>query len=130
ELGMGAFLCLFALLIGRAQPDLRRSLGEALGWRRPSRDRNEPLSPRAAWSIVILGTAAMGIWLRLAGMPATLAFAHLALLIAVAIVYARMRAETGAPMIYLYPFWQQQYLLTNFFGSQPLVGGSERALTI
>jgi hypothetical protein len=33
-------------------------------------------------------------------------------------------------MIYLFPFWQQQNLLTNFFGSQAIAGGSERALAV
>src|SRR5262249_16603774 len=83
-LGSGAFMCLFALLIWRAQPELSRSLGEALGWRRPRSGREgearaEPLSPRTAWSIVLLGTAAMVVWMRLAGMPASFAFAHLVL---------------------------------------------------
>jgi hypothetical protein len=128
ELGMGAFLCLFALLIWRAQPELSRTLGEALGWRRRRGSRDEPLSPRAAWGILLLGSAAMVVWLRLTGLPVWASTAHLGLIIAVAVVYARMRAETGAPMIYLFPFWQQQNLLTNFFGSLPISGGSERAL--
>jgi hypothetical protein len=124
---MGAFLCLFALLIWRAQPELSRTLGEAMGWRRRT-PRDEPLTPREAWGILFLGSAAMVLWLRLTGLPLWVASAHLVLLIAVAIVYARMRAETGAPMIYLFPFWQQQHMLTNFFGSLPVSGGSERAL--
>src|SRR5439155_26211229 len=65
-----------------------------------------------------------------AGLPGWLPGAHLFLLIAVAVVYARMRAETGATSIYLFPFWQQQTLLTNFLGTEGLGGGSNRVLTV
>src|SRR5262249_52823748 len=82
----------------------------------------------AAWGMLVLGSAAMVIWLRVAGMPLWAATTHLFLLIAVAVGYARMRAETGARMIYLFPFWEQQDMMMKFFGSQAIAGGSERAL--
>lgn len=128
EIGMGAFLCIFVILVRRAWPDLKQSLRAAV--RGDRADADEPLSPRVAWVILLLGVVLMTAWLRVAGLSLWLALTHLTLLLAVAIVYARIRAETGAPGIYLYPFWQQQNMLFNFFGSQGLAGGSERALTI
>jgi hypothetical protein len=150
ELGIGAFLALFGLILYRALPSLRASLREAVrlrnaecgmrigegtsssnphtAFRIPHSD--EPLSARAAWLILLLGTGAMLVWLRMAGLALWLAAAHLLILMAVAIVYARMRAETGAPMIYLFPFWQQQTVLTNFLGTEGLAGGDARSFIL
>lgn len=130
ELGLGAFLCLFVLLLRRAAPALKRSLAEAKGHGAPTRLQNEPLSPRAAWICIIAGPVVMLLWLKMAGLPLWIGSLHLFLLLAVAIVYARMRAETGTPMIYLFPFWQQQEALFNFLGSQPIAGGTGQGLTI
>lgn len=130
EIGMGAFVLLFFILLRRAWSSLKGSLAAAWKSNSSHNDRNEPLSARAAWCLVLFGSVAMIVWLRLAGLPVWLGAAHLTLLIAVAIVYARMRAETGTPMLMVIPFWQQQYALTNFLGSQALSGGSEKVLTV
>jgi hypothetical protein len=129
-MGLGAFLCLFVLLLHRAAPALRRSFSEARRHGSHARPQDEPLSPRAAWSFVAIGPILMLLWLKAAGLPLWIGSLHLFLLFAVAIVYARMRAETGTPMIYLFPFWQQQESLFNFLGSQPLAGGTGQGLTI
>jgi hypothetical protein len=126
ELGIGAFLALFGLILWRARLSLRASFRQAIrtGVRssaaRPIAD--EPLSARAAWLILLLGTGSMLIWLWLAGLTLWLGVTQLLILMAVAIVYARMRAETGAPMIYLFPFWQQQMVITNFVGTAEISG--------
>lgn len=129
ELGMGAFLCLFVLLLWRAMPTLKRSFSEALHGSAASR-QSEPLSARAAWGIASGGPIVMLLWLKAAGLPLWIGSLHLFLLLAVAVVYARMRAETGTPMIYLFPFWQQQQMLFNFFGSQPFTGGNGQGMVV
>jgi len=125
ELGMGAFLCLFAILVLRALPDLRASLRRA---RVGSGEPEEPLPERLAWSVLVGGPLLMVAWLCAAGIPLWVASLHLMLLIAVAIVYARIRCETGTPSVYLFPFWQQQSLLTNAFGTQALSGAGGSGL--
>ncbi|MCC6446304.1 MAG: hypothetical protein IT210_22975 [Armatimonadetes bacterium] len=130
ELGIGAFLALFALLVWRARVPLGQSFRQALGFQARTAGQNEPMSPRMAWGILLLGPAAMIFLLHQAGLPVWLAAAHLSLLIIVAVVYSRVRAETGATSIALFPFWQQQYMLTNFLGSRLLAGTSDQALTI
>ncbi|NLH98579.1 MAG: hypothetical protein GX446_03700 [Chthonomonadales bacterium] len=127
ELGMGAFLLIFAILIIRAYPDLRASLRRAIRSPRAD-DEAEPMSPRWAWATVIVGPILMAVWLRSAGLPWWVASAHLGLLMAVAIVYARIRCEAGTPSVYLFPFWQQQSLLTNLFGTHALAGVGGRGL--
>ncbi len=158
ELGIGAFLALFGLLMWRAKPSLKASFLQAFGRsatqpfensgggrpgtqpsapdpsspRTPGRltGPDEPLSARAAWLIVILGTAAMLAWLCAAGLALWLGALHLLVLMAVAIVYARMRAETGAPMIFLFPFWQQQMVLTNCLGTEWMTAGNMRSFAV
>jgi hypothetical protein len=129
ELGIGAFLGIAALLLYRAWPHVWHSMRVALGRERTTEDDNEPLSYRAAWGLLVGGSAFMLGWLALAGVVWWVAAAHLALLIVVAVVYARIRAEAGATSVYLFPFWQQQQLLVNLFGSRALMaGGSEGSL--
>lgn len=126
EMGMGAFLCLFALLIIRAWPELRRTW--RLAFRSHQDDVDEPMPFRVAWALALLGPLFMVLWLRALGMPLWVAAVHLGLLLSVAIVYARIRCETGTPSVYLFPFWQQQSLLTNLWGSQALAGSSGQGL--
>jgi hypothetical protein len=127
EMGMGAFLVLFAILVVRAWPDLRAGLRRAFVTR-DRQDAGEPMDTKLAWATLIAGPAIMLLWLRSAGIVWWVASLHLFLLLAVAIVYARIRCEAGAPSVYLFPFWQQQSLLTNLFGSQPLAGVGGRGL--
>lgn len=124
EMGMGAFLCLFVILVLRAWPELRRSFGAA--FRGGLSDAGEPMSYRLAWTMVIAGSITLTGFFRALGMPWWVASLHLALLLAVALVYARIRCETGTPSVYLFPFWQQQSLLSNFFGAQALAGSGGR----
>jgi len=127
EMGMGAFLCLFVILVARAAPQLQSSFTSV--FRRPDdADAREPMPARLAWSLVIGGPVVMIGWLHAAGLPLWVAALHLGLLLAVAIVYARIRCETGTPSIYLFPFWQQQSLLSNLFGAQALAGSGGRGL--
>jgi hypothetical protein len=72
----------------------------------------------------------MLLWLWMAGLALWLGALHWLLLLAVAIVYARMRAETGAPMIYLFPFWQQQTVITNFLGTEWMTAGGPRSFAV
>lgn len=130
ELGIGAFLGIAALLLYRAWPHLRQSLARALQRSRARDDEHEPLSDRAAWSLLGGGTLLLWAWLAAGGLPGWVAAAHLALLLIVAVVYARIRCEAGTTSIYLFPFWQQQVLLLNLFGTQAVAGGSERGLAV
>lgn len=126
ELGMGAFLALFVVLVLRAWPRLKASFWSM--FQGGCDDRHEAMSTPVAWLLVLGGPVVLISFLVLAGFPLWVASFHLFLLLAVAIVYARIRCETGTPSVYLFPFWQQQSLLTNLFGVQPLTGAGGRGL--
>ena len=89
-------------------------------------DKSERRSPLLA----LIGFAYMLWWTTRAGLSWWLGGLHLALLLSFALVYSRMRAETGAPLIYLFPFWQQQKMLLNFFGTSALGADGGASLTI
>lgn len=126
EIAAGAYIGLMVVLVWMAF----RARGKGgQGSRRARHDvRQKPHAPSSF--IALLGFAYMLWWTTRAGLAWWLGGLHLALLLSFALVYARMRAETGAPLIYLFPFWQQQKMLLNFFGTSALGADGGASLTI
>ncbi len=130
---MGCYvaLALVALYLGRGA--IREALGKA--WSPRARgdidDSGEPLSYRGA-VLCLLGGLGFVLFVSLrAGMGWGLALLYFFLVFAAALVYSRVRAETGAPMVWLFPFWQQEKLIYSLFGSSPfLVAGDAQPLVI
>ncbi|MCC7491333.1 MAG: hypothetical protein IT204_03255 [Fimbriimonadaceae bacterium] len=128
---MGAFvaLTLVSLYLGRAA--LREVWANFLGRGERFDDQAEPLPYRQA--LLLLGGSGVFILFVClqAGMGLTLAVLYFFFVFAVALVYSRIRAETGAPMIWLFPFWQQEKMIYSLFGSSPfLVGGNAQPLVV
>jgi hypothetical protein len=120
EIAAGAYLGMLAVLIWQG----RRVLGR--GWRG---------GPHAAAALRSYGVALAGFlymlwWTTSAGLTWWLAALYLLLILSFAVVYARMRAETGAPLIFLFPFWQQQKLLVNFLGAPLLASTGASSLAV
>jgi len=129
---MGCYvaLALVALYLGRgAIADTFRQ-----AWR-PRRDApddsGEAMSHRTA-VLCLVGGLGFVLFVSLrAGMGWGLALLYFFLIFATALVYSRVRAETGAPMVWLFPFWQQEKLIYSLFGSSPfLVAGDAQPLVI
>ena len=100
EQGMGAYLALAVVLVYQARrrlarADVRLVLGAGAGF------------------LAVCGFATA------AGMAAWVAAAYFALVIAVALVYGRVRAQTGVPMVWLFPYHMQNQSLIYTFGSAP-----------
>src|SRR5258708_30990050 len=53
---------------------------------------------------------------------------YLLIVLAVALVYGRMRAQTGVPMIWLFPYHMQKDVLLYTFGSQPFAASGPNTL--
>ncbi|HZP80963.1 MAG TPA: DUF6785 family protein [Chthonomonadaceae bacterium] len=131
EIATGAYLGILCALLFAG----RGSLGRALHSASEALARRAPGDPDyAAWkrNITHVGVAAVGFaymvwWGTRAGMAWWIGALFVGLLIAFALVYARIRAETGAPILYLFPFWQQQNFLLNLFGSSAMSGGASLA---
>src|SRR5579875_1081375 len=69
-------------------------------------------------------------YMWMAGMGWWIALAYLALVVAVAMVYGRLRAEAGVPLIWLFPYQQQKAFFLYTFGSAPFARNSPSTLTI
>lgn len=123
EQSMGAYLAMLFVLIFLARshliPVFRYIL--FLDKQPPPGNDEEVLSYRRAFWGAVLGFTGLVIFCRAAGMATWVAVMYLALVVAVAIVYARIRAETGVPLIWLFPFYMQKRLMLYGLGSAPFM---------
>src|SRR5262249_52588935 len=99
EIAAGAYLGVLAVLIWQGGRHLRKA------WKCPR--------TRRFLLVALMGFLYMLWWTAKAGLAWWVGGLYLLLVVAFALVYARMRAETGAPLIFLFPFSQQQKLLVN-----------------
>ncbi len=122
EQGMGAYLVLGLVLIWKG----RRAIKHAWeGWLRPEVAKNDRLPYRWALIGVIVGIFGLMVFLISAGMEPWLAGVYLTVLIMVSIVYGRLRGETGVPMLWAFPYGQQQKFMWNFFGGARIAPNAE-----
>lgn len=132
ELCMGGYLALALFVVWVGRKHLWAALRTAFGRGDPTLDEGEPVRYRTALIGFVGSFVFMLAWAMVAGMVWWLALLYFTIVVAVALTYTRIRAETGAPNVWLFPFWEQQKLLTNFFGSARLSPGHDdfRSLTI
>lgn len=119
----GAYLALTLLLIYGARRHLGTALRSALGLGRTGAEAQEPIPYRWAFLGGILGT--VGLWsfcVRVGVRPVT-AGLFIGLLLAMPLVYSRMRAEMGIPMSYAWPIGDGVRGMFQTFGSR-FLGGS------
>jgi len=133
EIATGAYLGVLFALIWMGRGSLRSVLRQAKA-SVVFYPRDDPRAAVARTNRLCALVAAIGFgyqlwWTMLTGMAWWIGALYLFLLIGFALVYARIRAETGAPIWYLFPFWQQQKLLINVFGASFLGGGGGASLT-
>jgi len=131
EQSLGAYIALFMLMVYVGRHHLRHVWHHALAGG-PERDEGDD---PVRWRTVVLGGIAaflvVIIWLAAAGLAPWLAITYMAIVLMLAVVYARIRAEAGAPVIWLFPYYQAFKGITNFLGSAPLeYRGSWRSATI
>ncbi len=70
-----------------------------------------------------LGFVGVVVWCRWAGMDLWVSVLYFGVVGAVALVYARIRAEVGVPLIWMFPFYQQKRMLIKIFGTEAFTGG-------
>jgi hypothetical protein len=136
EQSVGAYLALTLFLVWVARRHLRDAFrtafpGQAGSRRRPYDDSEEAISYRWALLGSIGGFVFMVGFCAYAGMAAWAAAIYVFLVLGFAVVYARIRAEAGAPMVWLFPFYQHKHMMINALGSRAYApGGDMRTLTV
>lgn len=124
EQSLGVFLALFGFYLWVARRHLARHFKAAFGAREPGLSR-EPLHPRTALLFLVGGVLFCLWWYGEAGMSLWLAALYLFLVLSVAVVYARIRAEAGVPLIWMFPWYQHKQFIVNLLGSKRLVHGGD-----
>lgn len=126
EQSAGAFLALALLLLWGLRPFFRSRLRAAFsGAGGGSRET------RWALGSLIVGSGIVLFWFGRSGLPLGVAVAFCGMLGAFGLVYARIRAETGVPSNWVFPWGQADQLLVNLFGSARLApGGAMAPLTM
>lgn len=118
EQGMGAYLVLGLGLLWVARFHIAEAFRKAIGREPEDPSADEPMSYRMAFILLIGGTVAWLAWVVCAGMNLRTAALYLVLLLLPAIVYARIRAEAGVPMIWAFPYGAHHKAITQIFGSK------------
>jgi len=119
EQSFGSYLALGAFLIFVGREHLARIFRRALGMAQDVSDADEPMPYRMSVIGLIVGFGGMLVWAGMAGMALWTAAIYFFLFLLFALVYARARAEAGAAMVWLFPFYQHKRMMINIAGSEP-----------
>jgi len=131
EQSFGAYVALglFLIWVGRFQ--LKETFAKAFSYQRELTPQDDPMSPRTAVLCSLGGFAFMLVFAIKAGMWWWTALIFFALVLLFALVYARARAEAGAAMVWLFPFYLHKQMMIHIGGSQLFTNGTDfRNLTI
>ncbi len=137
EQGLGAYLLLAGFFVWVGRDHLRSCLRQALGGNiagqatpvpgspkgeggSPGHD-DELMSPRTALWLMVGGVAGLYVWATFSGLAPWLGGLYLVIVLAVALVYSRIRAETGVPLVWMFPYYQQKRFIINALGSAPIM---------
>ncbi len=117
EQGIGAYLLLGLVLLWKGRGVIQQAWQELVG----SKSRNERAH---GWALVgvVVGIFGVLAFFVAAGMKPWLAGLYLGILLLVALAYGRLRAETGVPLLWAFPFGQQHKVIWNFLGQARVIG--------
>ncbi len=126
--GIGAYLMMALVMFWLA----RRNIQSA--WQKAVHGGNwvglGGMKPRWMFGGIACGFFFCWFFMWAAGMGWWVALIYLLLVIAVAAVYARLRAEAGVPLIWLFPFEMQKDVMLNVFGSAPFQAAGKSDLSV
>jgi len=117
EQSFGSYLALGIFLIVIAREHLKTVFRKAVSGLASVDDSGEPMSYRGAVIGFVGGVAFMLLWAGSAGMAIWTAAIYFGLFLLFALVYARARAEAGAAMVWLFPFYQHKKMMISITGS-------------
>lgn len=116
--GMGAYLALALFVVYTAREHLRGVLRAAIGDRSATSD--EVIPPAIALWGVVAGVVGMTAFMVVAGMTWGTALAYVLIIHVCALVYARIRAQTGLPITYGIP---REEMFDTILALQPTPNG-------
>ncbi|MBD3174490.1 MAG: hypothetical protein GF320_04885 [Armatimonadia bacterium] len=123
--GTGSYLVLAGWLVIGARTSLGRQFRAVFRG-----DTTEDPAARWRWIGLIAGWGGALWWLAAAGLRADIAAVFLGFIAAFALVYARVRAETGMPNIWSFPFMQASRTMIYARGSAFLAHAGPSSVTM
>ena len=126
----GAFLALALAFCWIARQHIRDVVAKGFGSCTVD-DSDEPLPYRVAFFGAIGGFVFACVWCVAAGMSIRTVLMYFGLILAFALVYTKIRAEAGAPMIWLFPYGEHKRVMLNAFGPRAFIhNGSFQNLSV
>ncbi|MFQ5808366.1 MAG: DUF6785 family protein [Armatimonadota bacterium] len=125
EQSSGGYLALAIFLVWVARGSLRDVLRKAFLSDPNVDDSGEPMSYRAATLCAILGFGTVVGFAVKAGMWLSTSLLYFGIIFGFMLVYSRIRAEAGAPMVWLFPYYEHKRMILNAFGSKPFTAGGD-----
>lgn len=117
----GGYVALGLLLFYVARGHLRNVLRKALRDDPLVDDSGEPMSYRLALVVLAVATVYLILWCTAAGTVWWVAAFYLGFLFIFALVYGRIRAETGVPYAVVYPLGEPKNLMLDALGATGVV---------
>ncbi len=121
EQSAGGYIAVGLLLLWSARRQIRQCLRKAFWGDHRVDDAHEPLSYRVAVFGAMGGFIFVAAWMKAAGMSLLVVVPYLIILLLFTLVYARIRAETGAPFEFLYPYGLPKAMILNATGTASLL---------
>jgi len=126
----GAFLALAIFLCWVARHEIKDVFAKAVGMKEVD-DSQEPIPYRWAAFGSVFGVIFICVWCRAAGMTVMTALVFFSLILGFALVYSRIRAQAGSPMIWLFPYGEHKTLMIDAVGPRAFIpDGSFANLTV
>jgi len=124
EQSFGAYFALGIFLLWVARHQLREQIVQAFTRKPTPQEREEPLTHRTAVLMAVGGFLFMLAFAIKAGMWWWTALIFFGLVMLFALVYARARAEAGAAMVWLFPFYLHKQMMIHIAGSAAFTSGT------
>ncbi|MBU0606719.1 MAG: hypothetical protein KKI08_02485 [Armatimonadetes bacterium] len=129
EQSTGGYLAYGLLLLVAARGQIAR-LARLAARGQPSREAY-PLSPAWAFYGVLAGLGLIVLWCAVNQFALKLAVPYLVILMLYTLVQARLRAETGVPLGWAYPFGTQKTVFDRVLGTRGIMAlGGEQGLVM
>lgn len=115
--GIGAYVAMACVMVWLARRHLCAAWKSARLGEKAARP--EGITFRLLFVGLVIGFIFCWVFMWQNGLGWWPSLLYLSLVVAVALVYARLRAEAGVPLVWLFPFEMQHDLLINAFGTAP-----------
>lgn len=128
EQGIGAYLVLAVMLVWQARRHIRMAWRSAISGHKS--DGKDGLSHRSIFFGLCCGFLYVCWFATRAGMAWWLAAEYMGVVLAVALVYGRIRGQTGVPLVWLFPFGMPKSLFLYAMGSQSLIASGATTMPV